>query len=73
MPFQLVHCTTFQQVVMDILFDGIKHAQSYISLLIEHRSGAICDLLRGLLIFFLQQRNYFIFEVLHMQFGHFML
>ncbi|RLN22578.1 hypothetical protein C2845_PM07G20280 [Panicum miliaceum] len=33
-------------VVMDILFDGIKHAQSYISLLIQHRSGAICDLLR---------------------------
>ncbi|OEL27075.1 hypothetical protein BAE44_0011906 [Dichanthelium oligosanthes] len=38
---------TSNQVVMDILFDAMEHAQSYIFQLINHRRVAISELLHG--------------------------
>lgn len=51
MPLQILHCTFVEQVVMDVLLYGMKHAESYTSQLILHRVDAIIDLLYGLLIF----------------------
>jgi hypothetical protein len=42
------HYTSVQQVVMEILFYGIKQTESYISQLLPHRGLALGILLGGL-------------------------